>query len=219
MTSLQPLLTDDPLPSRSGCPDTDQKTRELLRFESRGECETVLLGTIEVGTIIPRNSGYSYEFRLPDGGKKWSRPMPRERAKEQLTKKVEAWLISAGLRPRYDIPPLRMVGPSGIRMPYNPVLIIQRATAEVCGFNMAQIKSRRRERNLVNCRHIGMYLSREMTRTSLPKIGAQFGGRDHTTVLYACRRIKRMLDARDPEITQDVEVAERLAEPLLDKDG
>jgi chromosomal replication initiator protein len=48
-----------------------------------------------------------------------------------------------------------------------------------------------------------MYLSRELTDASLPKIGEEFGGRDHTTVIHACDRIKELI-TNDPKIDQTV---------------
>lgn len=56
-----------------------------------------------------------------------------------------------------------------------------------------QLQSRRRYRSVVLPRQIGMYLARQLTKLSLEEIGAYFGGRDHTTVLHACRKVKSAL--------------------------
>ena len=53
--------------------------------------------------------------------------------------------------------------------------------------------SAKRSRNLVVPRQIAMYLCKEMTDNSLPQIGKEFGGRDHTTVLHACKKINNNL--------------------------
>jgi chromosomal replication initiator protein len=58
-----------------------------------------------------------------------------------------------------------------------------------------RLTSRQRTRNVVLPRQVGMYLARQLTGSSLQEIGASFGGHDHTTVLHACRKIERVLDA------------------------
>jgi len=73
---------------------------------------------------------------------------------------------------------------------------IQRAVlVEFQGVSMADLKSRRRTANVVKPRQIAMYISKEMTNQSLPDIGRRFGGRDHTTVLHAVKKIGSMVAA------------------------
>ena len=62
--------------------------------------------------------------------------------------------------------------------------------------------SNRRPRTIARPRQIAMALAKELTNYSLPEIGDRFGGRDHTTVLYACRRIDA-LRASDTDIAED----------------
>jgi chromosomal replication initiator protein len=57
-----------------------------------------------------------------------------------------------------------------------------------------QLQSRRRSRHILVPRQVGMYLARQLTGLSLEQIGAYFGGRDHTTVLHACRKVEEALD-------------------------
>src|SRR5205823_5912331 len=57
-----------------------------------------------------------------------------------------------------------------------------------------QMQSRRRSRQVMLPRHVGMYLARRLTALSLDQIGAYFGGRDHSTVLHACRKVERALE-------------------------
>jgi chromosomal replication initiation ATPase DnaA len=64
---------------------------------------------------------------------------------------------------------------------------IAKEVAKNHGFTVAELFSRRRERALVKARHLAMYRIRKETELSLPRIGRMFGGRDHTTVLSACR--------------------------------
>ncbi|MFC1804366.1 chromosomal replication initiator protein DnaA [Candidatus Omnitrophota bacterium] len=67
---------------------------------------------------------------------------------------------------------------------------IQRCVAEEFGTSMQELKMRRRNKNIVRPRQVAMYLSRELTDSSLPEIGDFFGGKDHTTVLHSCNKIK-----------------------------
>lgn len=66
---------------------------------------------------------------------------------------------------------------------------IQKVVGDHYGLKIEQLKAKRRTKDIVLPRQIAMYLTRELTDLSLPKIGDAFGGRDHTTVIYACERI------------------------------
>jgi chromosomal replication initiator protein len=59
---------------------------------------------------------------------------------------------------------------------------------------IADLKSRRRSKTLVHPRQIAMYLCRELTDASYPEIGRHFGGKDHTTIIHACRQIGKARD-------------------------
>ncbi|MEZ5564183.1 MAG: chromosomal replication initiator protein DnaA [Gammaproteobacteria bacterium] len=67
---------------------------------------------------------------------------------------------------------------------------IQKTVAEYSKVRVADLLSKRRNRSITRPRQIAMSLAKELTTHSLPEIGDQFGGRDHTTVLHACRRVK-----------------------------
>ncbi len=71
--------------------------------------------------------------------------------------------------------------------------MIQRVVAQHFHVTVADFKTKRRSKNLVLPRQVAMYLSRQMTDLSLPEIGVAFGGKDHTTVLYALRKIEEEL--------------------------
>ena len=73
---------------------------------------------------------------------------------------------------------------------------IQKTVAEYYKIRMADMLSKRRSRSIARPRQVAMALARELTNHSLPEIGDAFGGRDHTTVLHACDRVK---DLRDSE--------------------
>jgi chromosomal replication initiator protein len=70
---------------------------------------------------------------------------------------------------------------------------IQRTVAEHYKIKIADLLSKRRSRSIARPRQLAMMLSKELTSHSLPEIGDAFGGRDHTTVLHACRKMKELL--------------------------
>lgn len=69
---------------------------------------------------------------------------------------------------------------------------IQRTVAEYYKIKVADLLSKRRNRSVARPRQVAMALSKELTNHSLPEIGDAFGGRDHTTVLHACRKVKSL---------------------------
>lgn len=69
---------------------------------------------------------------------------------------------------------------------------IQKTVAEYFKVKQADLQSKRRSRSVARPRQIAMALAKELTNNSLPEIGDAFGGRDHTTVLHACRKIKEL---------------------------
>lgn len=80
--------------------------------------------------------------------------------------------------------------------PKNLVIPIEKIQTEVGNFygvSVKEIKGAKRVQNIVHARQVAMYLARELTDNSLPKIGKEFGGRDHTTVMHAYNKIKSML--------------------------
>lgn len=85
---------------------------------------------------------------------------------------------------------------------------IQKATSEHFGLKQADLISPGRARSLARPRQAAMWLAKQLTTRSLPDIGRRFGGRDHTTVLHAVRRIEE-LRALDPQLTRDLEILVR----------
>jgi chromosomal replication initiator protein len=70
---------------------------------------------------------------------------------------------------------------------------IQHAVAEFFGIRPEEMRAKRRTKGVAFPRQIAMYLARELTDASLPRIGEEFGGRDHTTVIHACQRVRETL--------------------------
>ncbi len=79
---------------------------------------------------------------------------------------------------------------------------IKRKAAEYYKIKVADLMSKRRNRSVARPRQVAMALAKELTQHSLPEIGDAFGGRDHTTVLHACRKIKELRDTNS-DISED----------------
>ena len=81
---------------------------------------------------------------------------------------------------------------------------IQKRVAEHFNIKLADMQSPRRARQVARPRQIAMFLAKQLTTRSLPEIGRRFGGRDHTTVLHACRRIEALI-VEDALFRQEVD--------------
>ncbi|HUG62920.1 MAG TPA: chromosomal replication initiator protein DnaA, partial [Methylomirabilota bacterium] len=88
---------------------------------------------------------------------------------------------------------------------------IQRIVAKHYNVSKQDLLSSRRTRSIVWPRHIAMYMSKSLTPRSLPEIGRRFGGRDHTTVLHAVRRVEECLKS-DQNLAQEIEALKRMLE-------
>jgi chromosomal replication initiator protein len=100
--------------------------------------------------------------------------------------------------------------PSSTKLTASPQLIMT-AVAETFGVSVADLKGNSRRRDISTARQVGMFLMRQHTGLSLPKIGEEFGGKDHTTVLYSCDKVGD-LQKTDPGIAQNLrQLRDRLA--------
>ena len=86
---------------------------------------------------------------------------------------------------------------------------IQRVVASHFNVSKADLLSARRTRNIVRPRQIAMYLAKMLTPRSLPEIGRHFGGRDHTTVLHAVRKVEELIRG-DRNLAEEVELLKRM---------
>jgi len=97
-----------------------------------------------------------------------------------------------------------------VPQPYQHAITVEMIQAEVAkqfGLHVNDLRGNRRTQDVAHARQIAMYLSRSLTETSLPQIGTRFGGRHHTTVLYAVDKVERQLkDGRDPQLHDVIEV-------------
>jgi chromosomal replication initiator protein len=87
---------------------------------------------------------------------------------------------------------------------------IMAATSDYFGVSLDDLKGHSRSRVLVNARQVAMYLCRELTDLSLPRIGQAFGGRDHTTVMHADRKIRQQMAERRSLYNQIAELTNRI---------
>jgi chromosomal replication initiator protein len=78
-------------------------------------------------------------------------------------------------------------------MPEISIEQIQQTVVERFGMTMQELTGDRRSQSIVYPRQVAMYLCRELTDSSLPKIGKRFGGRDHTTVIHATSKIAKLI--------------------------
>jgi chromosomal replication initiator protein len=92
-------------------------------------------------------------------------------------------------------------------------LTIELIQSEVCrveGLSLAELTGDKRTRRVVRPRQIAMYLARELTDASLPQIGRAFGGRDHTTVMYAVQKVRDQMNAEGEVLTAVQMLTQRL---------
>ena len=88
---------------------------------------------------------------------------------------------------------------------------IQKRVAEHYNIRLADMHSPRRARSVARPRQVAMYLAKQLTTRSLPEIGRKFGGRDHTTVMHAVRKIDE-LRAADAGLSEDIDLLKRMLE-------
>jgi chromosomal replication initiator protein len=88
---------------------------------------------------------------------------------------------------------------------------IQKRVSEHFNVRITDMHSARRARAVARPRQVAMYLSKQLTSRSLPEIGRKFGGRDHTTVMHAVRKVEE-LKSTDPTFAEDIELLRRMLE-------
>jgi len=86
---------------------------------------------------------------------------------------------------------------------------ILRAVAKYFNIRLSELRSRKRMKEIVEARQMAMYLCRELTSDSFPEIGSKFGGKDHSTVIYAVKKIEKRI-SHDPDVKNDIERIQKL---------
>nr|WP_243846221.1 chromosomal replication initiator protein DnaA [Rhizomicrobium palustre] len=102
---------------------------------------------------------------------------------------------------------------SGSLSPKTSIEDIQKKTAEFYKLDVRDFHSPQRARRVARPRQVAMYLARKLTTRSLPEIGRRFGGRDHTTVLHACRRVEALCN-EDALFKQEVDFLSQMLSKL-----
>jgi chromosomal replication initiator protein len=93
-----------------------------------------------------------------------------------------------------------ILNPPMERVAASPEIILN-VIVETLKISLEDLKSNSRRREISQARQIGMYLMRQHTDLSLPRIGEEFGGKDHTTVIYSCEKIEKQ-QQKDRELSQ-----------------
>ena len=88
---------------------------------------------------------------------------------------------------------------------------IQQKVAEHYSLKSSELNSERRSQDIARPRQIAMYLAKRLTNRSMPEIGRKFGGRDHTTVMHAVKRVQGLRES-DEGVGRDVQTLQRMLE-------
>ncbi|MFK8182824.1 MAG: chromosomal replication initiator protein DnaA [Phormidesmis sp.] len=102
-----------------------------------------------------------------------------------------------------------VLDPPAEKVECSPKMVIK-AVSDAFKISVEDLKSNSRRREISQARQVGMYLMRQHTNLSLPKVGEQFGGKDHTTVMYSCDKVTQTIK-RDLNLAQKIrEVSDRI---------
>ncbi len=163
--------------------------------------------TLETRVAILKRKALARGVELPDSVATYIAKRVTENVRElegavnrliyvaQVTNRpVDTALVEEALADLFNCPGHGSIGPS--------LSHIVKVVAEAFGLRPADLQSRRRTKSIVYPRQVAMYLARKLTRCSLEEIGAFFGGRDHTTVLYALLKVEKL--AKDQNEARDL---------------
>ena len=161
-------------------------------FETRAQI--VLSKAAERGTVIPEDVAFLIAKKM--------RSNVRDLEGALNTLAARANFTGRAITPEFAQETLRDL----LRAQQQAISIanIQKTVADYYGLQIKDLLSKRRTRSLARPRQVAMALAKELTEHSLPEIGDAFAGRDHTTVLHACRQIRGLLDT-DGKLHEDWE--------------
>ncbi len=151
------------------------------------------------GFIVPDEVMNFLTDKLTKSGRELEGAITRLRAAYQLTAQPVTMQVSM------DIVAAIVGGLEPRRVRIDDIL---RTISQQYAVSRGDLLSARRTRSIVRPRQIGMYLSKQLTSRSLPEIGRRFGGRDHTTVIHAIRKIEELMNA-DPSLRDEIETLKK----------
>lgn len=128
------------------------------------------------------------------------------REMEGVVNRIIAW-AQLSKRKSVNTDDVKASAPDLLLTAAHKVISISAIQKEVCryyGIAHGELVGSKRKQEIVFPRHVAMYLSQELTDLSLPKIGAEFGGKDHTTVMHAAAKIKKMMTSK-ADVYQEIE--------------
>jgi chromosomal replication initiator protein len=196
---------------------SDRQPRELATLEARlrtrfewGLITDVQPPDVETRIAILRKKVVTDNLRVPDPDVLTfigDRVTSNIRELEGALTRVIAYASLTGRPISVDVARdvLKDVFPGGERRSIT-IEQIQQAVCDAYGVSLVDLRGDKRPQVIVLPRHIAMYLCRELTDQSLPKIGAKFGGRDHATVMYGVNRVARLIreDREAFNVVQDL---------------
>jgi chromosomal replication initiator protein len=202
----QIIITSDRIPKAM----TDVEERLISRFGS-GLTVSIDPPELETRVAILEKKALEHGFELPDDVAFFVANTVRSNVRE-LEGALHRIIASAGFSGRpMDIDLAREALRDLLVYREKQISIenIQQTVAEYFKIRVSELLSRKRSREIARPRQLAMSFSKEYTNLSLPQIGDRFGGRDHTTVLHACRKIEDLVQS-DAKVKEDYRNLQRL---------
>ncbi|PRY38582.1 chromosomal replication initiator protein DnaA [Geodermatophilus tzadiensis] len=206
--SKQIVITSDRAPKKL----TTLEDRLRTRFEW-GLITDVQAPDLETRIAILRKKAYGERLQAPDPVLEFIASKVQTNIRELEGALIRVTAFASLNKQQVDLPLAELVLKDLISDEQGPQItaaIIMAATAEYFSVTMEELQGANRSRTLVNARQIAMYLCRELTELSLPRIGASFGGKDHTTVMHAVKKITNLMSERRATYTQVTELTARI---------
>jgi chromosomal replication initiator protein len=206
--SKQIVITSDRAPKKL----TTLEDRLRTRFEW-GLITDVQAPDLETRIAILRKKAWGERLQVPDQVLEFIASKVQTNIRELEGALIRVTAFASLNKQLVDLPLAELVLKDLISDEQGPQItaaIIMAATAEYFTVTMEELQGSNRSRTLVNARQIAMYLCRELTELSLPRIGASFGGKDHTTVMHAVKKITNLMSERRATYTQVTELTARI---------
>jgi chromosomal replication initiator protein len=206
--SKQIVITSDRAPKKL----TTLEDRLRTRFEW-GLITDVQAPDLETRIAILRKKAWGERLQVPDAVLEFIASKVQTNIRELEGALIRVTAFASLNKQQVDLPLAELVLKDLISDEQGPQItaaIIMAATAEYFSVTMEELQGANRSRTLVNARQIAMYLCRELTELSLPRIGASFGGKDHTTVMHAVKKITNLMSERRATYTQVTELTARI---------